>query len=1011
MRNFLRRSKPNRARRGGTVRTRSGKVLKVHRTLGQRWMALREAKTRRRVERMRGLPKSRVKRFFWHLNPRRLKDYWFSRDGAIMALKVVGVAIVVFFVLTMAVFAYFRKDLPDIKDISGSALGGSISYYDRTGKVLLWQDYNAVKRVPVQGSDISQYVKDATVAVEDRDFYKHKGFDIKGIIRAGLHDVFHIGSGGLQGASTIDEQLVKLDRGWSDQRTIATKIKEVVLAVDLERTYTKDEILTGYLNAAPYGGVDYGVQAAASDYFHKSAKDLTLPEAAMLAAIPKSPAFYSPYNRDYFDKAAFLDRYSYVLDSMVQTGKIKQSDADAAKKVDVLAEVQPQSTKYAGIKYPYFVLAAKNQLNATYAPSGSSSNAKIGGWKVITTLDTGLQDQAEQQVQKGLPEVKRQGGDEIAFAAEDVQTGQMVALVGGVDFNDPDHGQINYAQTPISPGSSFKPYDYSTLIENGNAGAGSVIYDTVGPLPGYPCTNKALPKNGGNCLQDYDFRSPGPLSLRYALGGSRNIPAVKAILMNGVDKTVSTAEAMGLKSGYKCYSDTALTQPTQCYGAAGIGDGAFLHLDEHVNGFATLSRLGVYLKQTYIMQISDSANKTIYKWQQPTKAPDRQQAIKPDTAYIVDSMISDPNASYLANKPQRYNGWNFGIKTGTTNDAKDGLMMGISTKYAAGVWVGYHSRTRSMSGFMETMTQPILQGWMDAVHKNLKPVNWTQPGDIQTLPAFVVTSHVGGYSREPSPSTDIFPSWYKPPSGTTSSQTIDKVSNKLATNCTPDLAKQTQGGNASANKFSIDTFYGAAASSGSSSAQDDVHSCSDTKPAIVSFFIGGQDASDGGTLQCDSTCTITTAASAGTHPFNDSNYPQFPGTVNLQVNGQTVQSSAVSDPSDTVTFTYQGSGSAQISIQVIDSVLYSTQSATATVNFSSSSQSLSFVSAKANGGTTTVSWSGGSGTVTVKNGSTTVCTDSAANGSCNGSSINAPVGSTVTITDSNGSSVQGSVSS
>ncbi|OGL35037.1 hypothetical protein A3F65_01705 [Candidatus Saccharibacteria bacterium RIFCSPHIGHO2_12_FULL_47_16b] len=996
--NPLRRAKLKRARRRSRniIKTRSGRVLKVHRTLGERWLNRRDLKSRRKIERMRGLPKSRFKRFIWRLHPKRLAAYWFSRDGAIMALKIVGVTIVVMFVLTMAVFAYFRKDLPNIKDISGSALGGSISYYDRTGKTLLWEDYDAVKRVPVEGSEISQYIKDATVAIEDRDFYKHRGFDLKGIVRAAFNDIFSRGA--KQGGSTITQQLVKLDRGWSEQRTVTNKIKEIILAVELERTYTKDDILTGYLNAAPYGSVDYGVQAAAGDYFHKSAKDLTLPESAMLAAIPKSPSIYSPYNKEFFDREAFISRYSYVLDSMVEIGKLKKEQAEEAKKFDILATVQPQQTKYAGIKNPYFVLAAKNELTARFAPSGSSTKARIGGWKVITTLDLGLQAEAENQVNKGLAQVRRQGGDVAAFVAEDVQTGQMVALVGGTDFANPEYGQINYAQTPIPPGSSFKPYDYTALIENGNAGAGSVLYDIVGPLPGYPCTNKAHPRSGGNCLQNYDFRSPGPETLRYALAGSRNIPAVKAMLITGVDKTIATAEAMGLRSGYKCYADTALTKTTQCYGASAIGDGAFLHLDEHVNGFATLSRLGVYLKQTYILEVKDSADKSLYKWQQPTKEPDRKQVIRPETAYIVTDMVSDPNASYLSGgrpKPQRYNGWNFGIKTGTTNDAKDGLMMGFSTKYAAGVWVGYHTRQKAMSGFMENMTQPILTGWMNAVHKNIKPVNWSQPPGIQKLPAFVVTTHVGVGSVEPSPSTDIFPSWYKGRDASSGGTAIiDKVSNKKATSCTPPLAKQNTSGNTNAEKFSVDTFYGSlAAASGNASQQDDVHSCSDVLPAITLTISGN---------------TLTAAATAGTHPFADAKYPQFPGTINFIVDGNVVKSyNDLSDSPATRSYDWTGSGGVHsATVQVIDSVLYEA-SDSGTLN---ASQGLTFDSAKADGGQTKFKWSGGAAPYTVTRTDTSTVLCSSNGNDCEVSVAAAPDGTPVRVTDGNGSSADTTVS-
>lgn len=972
----------NRPRRSGGryVNTRSGKSIKVNQSLSEKWSAMRSAKLQRKAERMAGLPKSRVKRLVWRLNPKRQAEFWLSRDGAILGLKFVGVAIVVFFILTMGVFAFFRKDLPDITDISGDNLGGSVSYYDRTGKILLWQDYNAVKRVPVQSSDISKYMKQATIAAEDRNFYNEKGFDIRGIMRAAYKDVKH-GSAS-QGGSTITQQLVKLTQDWTQQRTFTRKLKELILAVEVERTYTKDQILTGYLNIAPYGGVDYGVQAAAADYFHKGAKDLTLPEAAMLAAIPKAPSYYSPYAKEYFDKNAFLDRYHYVLDSMVITGAITKDQAEAAKKVDVLAEVHPQSTKYAGIKAPYFVLAAKKELENRYTCNNTHGGCnKIGGWKVITTLDMNLQKQAEKVVADNLQNVRNHGGDTEATVAEDVETGQMLALVGGTDFNDPDHGQINYAQTNISPGSSFKPYDYAALINYQNAGAGSVLYDSQGPLPGYSCTNKGLPppRGQGNCLEDYDFRYPGAETLRYALGGSRNVPAVKAMLSvvpndttKSVNKVINMADdMMNTSDAYRCFAsgvdvnNATKADETQCYGASAIGDGAYLHLDNHVNGLSTMARLGLSIPQTYILQIynSKNPNKPFYQWKQPKAGdPDVKQVISPQAAYIVDNMASDPNASYLPfgyYKWHRYNGWHIAIKTGTTNNGFDGLMMAWTPKIAVGSWVGWHTRNKSLAGAMEYSTTPLTRGLMtyalDSLHT--QPIDWKRPSGIQTLPAYVIRNHIGIGSVEPSPSTDLFPSWYKQP-GVGQSQTIDKVSGKLATSCTPPLAKQTISGNASADRFSVDIFTGhGAAASRTVTGNDDVHSCSDSPPTINLTATNNN----------DGTATLAAFVSAGTHPFNDPKYTQYPGTVTFQVNGKTVGTAHVSDPQDNVSVTYKvpSTGTYTVTATVTDSVLYSaTDSKTA--NFTGgSSQGPTNLQATGNGTKVTLSWTGGTPTFTV----------------------------------------------
>lgn len=935
----------NKKRSSRAVVTRSGKTLKANQSLSARWKSRKMARAQRRVERLRGLPKSRLKRIKWRLSPHHLREYWFSRDGAIMALKLLGISILLLFILTLAVFAYFRKDLPKLNDISGDNLGGSISYYDRTGTTLLWQDYSAVKRVPVKSDEISNYMKQATVAIEDRDFYNHKGFDIKGIFRAAFVDIIKHSSA--QGGSTITQQLVKLTQDFNQNRSIALKFKELILAVEVERTYTKDQILTGYLNAAPYGGVDYGVQAASSDYFHKNAKDLTLAEAAMLASIPKSPTYYSPYNKVYFDRTMLLNRQHYVLDVMVQTGKITKAQAEEAKKVDVLAEVQPQSTKYAGIRAPYFVLAAKNQLQKEFVPSDGNGSAKIGGWKITTTLDLNLQIKAEQLVSDNYANISRYGADESALVAEDVKTGQMVALVGGTDFNNEDHGNINYAQWYISPGSSFKPYDYVSLIENTtNAGAGSVLYDVQQALPGYSCTVKGLPppKGQSNCLQDYDFNYPGPLTLRYAIGGSRNVPAVKAMLTVGTDKVINTAnDLMNAPGAYKCFTpgvdvNTATSaDEAQCYGASAIGDGAYLHLDQHVNGLASLARLGVSIPQTYILKIDDSTNKTVYQWKQPKLGDANvKQVVRAESAYILNDMLSDPKASYLPsnNKWQSYKGWKTAVKTGTTNNGFDGLMTGWNTQYAVGSWVGYHTRNKALSTFMENLTTPLTKGLMTYALDSLKtsPTNWTEPSGIQHLPAYVVTTHVGVGSVEPSPSNDIFPSWYKAKSNSNQSSVVDKVSNKTATSCTPDMAKNTLSGNASDNLFSADVFYppgsGGSGSSSGSATSDDVHSCSDTMPTIASAFVNNTDVVSGGTATCltGAACTITATVTAGTHPFNDSQYPQYPGTVNLLVDGQVSQTQAVSDSPATVSFTYTGTGTHTIALQVIDSVLFNAKS-------------------------------------------------------------------------------------
>ncbi len=908
-----------RRRRQNTFTTKSGKTIKLNRSLSERTKARKDLRAREKAAYLSTLPKNRFKRMLYRMHPKRMATYWFSREGGVMALKVAGVGIVAGFLIIVGTFAYFRKDLPKITDIEGSSIGGSITYYDRSGQTVLWQDYDAIQRFPVEDENISKHIKNATIAIEDKNFYKHGAFDVTGLARAALNDVTN--GGPRQGGSTITQQLVKLNQDWTEDRTYTRKIKELILAVELEREYTKKEILTGYLNIAPYGGIEYGVEAAARNYFHISAKDLDLAQSAFLAAIPQSPTYYSPYSQDY-SREALVGRQHYILDQMVSQNMVSKDEAEKAKQVDVIASIHPRQPKYSGIKAPYFVLAAKQELEQKYG----TSTVNRGGWKVTTTLDMGLQEEAEKQVANTLPIIKRQKGDVAAFAAADVQTGQMVAVVGGVDFSNKEFGEINYAQTELPPGSSFKPYDYASLIENStSAGAGSVLYDIQGQITGYPCTNKQRPQNGGNCLWNYDFRYPGALTLRYALGGSRNVPAVKSMLIAGVEKTIKTAESMGLASGYNCYADEKLTQTSQCYASAAIGDGAYLKLDEHVNAYGTFSRGGKYIPRTYILQIDDAGGKTLDKWKQP----DGKQTIRPDTAYIVTDMLSDPRASYMSQKIHESNGWKFAVKTGTTNDAKDGLMMGYSAKYAAGVWVGYHDRTREMSGFMETMTRPIWFNWMKAAHQGQTAKNWEKPEGVKTAPAYIVRNHVGSGSREPSPANDLYPSWYKQKSSSNTSQVIDRVSNKLATDCTPEAAKQTAS-NARTSSFSVDIFVdsgGRASNSAAANttATDDVHNCSDIKPSITIM---------NPTTPCvvNNVCQITVTIVQGTHALVDPARSVGGGTVDLLINGQKVGSQGAAG-SLVFTYTPTAAGTVSISANVIDSVLYSASSNSLSVTF------------------------------------------------------------------------------
>ncbi len=969
--------------------TKSGKVIKVNQSLGARLKAKREARARSKAAYLSTLPQGRIKRTLYRLHPKRQFKYWFSREGLKTLVKVGGIAAVVGIITTLGVFAYFRKDLPNIKDASGNTLGGSNRYYDKTGTILLWEDFDSFKRIPVASDQISPHVKNGIIAIEDRDFYNHRGFNPRGITRAALSNTFG-SSDGTQGGSTITQQLVKITQGYTEERTYTRKIKELILAIELERTNNKEDILVGYLNSAPFGGIEVGIEAAAQNYFNKSAKDLDLAESTMLTAIPQLPSRYSPYAKEYFRKEALIGRQHYTLDVMVEMGFITKEQADEAKKVDVLARVQPRVAKYENIKAPYFTTTAQREFSRNF----TDKIAKRGGYKIITTIDMTLQQIAEEETAKGLRQIERQKGNTFAFVAADVRTSQVVAMVGGPDFNNKEKaGEVNFATSLLRPGSSIKPYDYAALMESSDKfGAGSVLYDTQAPLPGYPCTNKALPPKG-NCLFNYSRNYAGPITLRYALGASLNVPAAKAFLIATPEKVQELIKKVGMPSGYNCYKQDSQVGVTEnevpCGAAASFGDGAYLRLNEHVNGYTALSRNGRSLPQTYILKVEDNGGKTLFEWKEQAG----EQAIRPDTAYIVSDMLSDPNASFFANKIHRYKGHKFSIKTGTTGENKDAWMMGYSTQFAAGVWTGHHTSTIEMSGLSDTMTLPIWNGFMKRAHDNVQPVEREKPAGVQTLPAYVFRKKIYG-NVVPSPSTDLYPSWYAGNKKASNKKSvIDIVSEKLATDCTPERAKK-EISEGDANIFSGDTFV-TGAQGANTGEKDDVHACEDAKPSIS---LAVQD-NGGGSY------TFRATVGQGTHPLSSE---KFAGAVNFKIDGQILPGGSFQVESPGViafNYTADRAGERTVVAEVVDSVLYDASDSKSLSFLAGSPLTITSPTAGQNvGNNVTVSWTGGTGPYTAKvNGVDAPTCTNIAGTSCNVVIAN-PGNNTITVTGSSGSS-------
>lgn len=910
----------------GTKKTRPAKSgrrqdMKLYQHLMTRYNARKELRMRKKAEYLATLPKGRWNRFRYRAHPKRVARFVFSRDGLIFGAKAFGVMALLGAVTMFVTFAYYRKDLPkNITDLKACSQGQKTSYYDRTGEILLWRGEGNVDCRPVALDQVSPYLKNAVFAIEDTNFYDHPGFDVRGTMRAALSNLK--GDANTQGGSTLTQQYVKLAVLNDNEQRVSRKIKELILSIELERTYEKDEILQAYLNEISFGSVYNGAEAASQGFFNKSAKDLTLDEAATFAAAIQAPGAYWEAE----NQADLIGRRDYVLDRMASLGYIKQEEADAAKKIDTIAKVVPDQNKYKDILAPHFVLEVQKQLEEEI---GAQSLRKLG-YKVITTVDMNLQKAAEEAVTSNMWQVQQYGLNNAALVSEEVATGEVVAYVGSYDFNNPVYGRKNVAGTPRSPGSSFKPYDYAALMASSeNWGAGSIMYDLNTTWSGFGAPYKPT---------DYDQAQPGPTSIRYALGGSRNTPAIKAMYIAGIEQTHQLAEKLGLRSGITgCSTPGAKDCGTIL--STSIGDGGEVRLDENVHGYATFSRNGKYIPQKYVLKILDSKGKVI---RDNTKEPVAEDAIDPQIAYIVNDMLADRSASYFRNSPSYkfrvlgdYDdaGIPSAIKTGTTNNRENGWMMGHTPKYATGVWVGHNENKSANNANMEYMTGPMWAAFMKKAHENVGKVDyWPKPEGIKTVAhdsafyALVKGSCTGvrlgnicGFGQ-----SDIYPSWYTPKKSSNTEQkvVIDTVTNKRATDCTPERArKEITGGGAiipevdssdpNYNNFMTPIRARLKSPDGvaipAENEVDDYHSCSDVRPTVTISM----------PANCNGNCTISASVTRGTKPlknlyFKMNGSVMGGGTYEISANGGVYSYDLVPETS----------GPQEFSVEVVDEGLY-----------------------------------------------------------------------------------------
>ena len=754
--------------------------LNLYSSLAYNHRVKKEANARRRAEELAKLPKEPVKRFFARLHPKRVFKWWFSWRGQKAILKFFAACILIFIIILGGLFLYYKKDLDEIR-LDEMTISETVNtYLDRNGEIL-WKDTgNEDYRLVVDAEDISDYMYKATVAIEDKNFYNHIGVDFGALIRA----TFSTLSGhGVQGGSTLTQQLIKQvyfsdEAASKDRGGLTRKIKELILAIELERMYSKDQIITMYLNQSPYGGRRNGVESAAQTYFGKHAKDLTLSESALLAAIPNNPGVLNPYNT--YGNDMLIERQHKVLDDMVSMNYITEAEADEAKEVAILDTIKPESSQYADMLAPHFVLEVKKQLEEKYG----ISTMRAGGWTIKTTLDYRAQKIAEDAVAVGAANTYKNHSDDIALVSVDVETSQVVAMVGSIDFFNTAYGEVNATtDSLIEPGSSIKPIlDYSPLFmqrEGINYGPGSILKDeNINKLycAGY----------SGSCsLTNATGSFYGNVTIRFSLGHSLNIAAVKALYINGIDNSLEIAHALG---------DASYCKDRESYGLSiAIGSGCGVKMVEHANAYASIARGGSYKDLAYVLEIKNSSGEVVESWtdSEATRVVDEQ------VAYMISNILADGSARfgiYAAGGSQSAGYVIPGVwtatKTGTTTTAnaavtKDSLMESYSTAVSTLVWNGNHDGSGLTSNTHDIARLTIAE-YMGRVHKEVyEPDDRWHPGDQPARPAGIQTLTVNG-------KTDIWPSWFNAAknSGVAKEKlTFNRYNHLLAASCTPEEYK------------------------------------------------------------------------------------------------------------------------------------------------------------------------------------------------------------------------------
>lgn len=676
---------------------------------------------------------------------------WIKRNFTTILLGGFSVIIIL-----LGVFIIWIATLkvPSISSFADRKVSSSTKIYDRTGTVVLYDVHDNIRRTVVTSDQIAVNAKNAIVAIEDKNFYHNIGIEPKSILRALLADLLPWFKSGSQGGSTITQQLVK-NTLLTQQKSITRKVKEWVLAVKLERVMNKDQILTEYLNEAPYGGQIYGIQEASESFFGVNASDLDLAESAYLAAIPNAPSYYSPYGKNRENLNA---RKNLVLKNMLDQGYINQDQYSQAR-----AEVvnfKPQQDDNG--KAIHFVEYVRSYLEQKYG----SDMVTNGGLKVITTLDWDLQQVAEKTIyDNALQNEKDYNASNSALVAIDPKTGQILSMVGSRNYFDKQiDGAFNVATAGRQPGSSFKSIVYARAFEKGFEPE-TTLFDIPTQFgTDAQCTalnfSDTAPCYAPN---DYDNKFLGPISARDALAQSRNIPAIQMLWMVGLNDALQTAKQLGI---------TTLDRTGDRYGLTLVLGGGEVSLLDMTSVYGTFANDGVRNPATGILEVDDAQGNVLEKY---TPAP--QTVMDPNAVRKLSSVLSDNKARtplYGANSFFYFGSRPVAGKTGTTSNNRDAWVLGYTPSVAVGVWTGNNDNTPMKKG--SAISGPAWRTFMDAA---LQKLPYDHPGEVEQFPP--PTPDPNYYTGAPV----LRGQW-----AGGDSFFIDTVSGKLATTLTPNETKK-----------------------------------------------------------------------------------------------------------------------------------------------------------------------------------------------------------------------------